>query len=91
MMADTVEAAVRSLQNPTPHRIEDEVRKLVHDKYFSGQLDDSDLTLKDMEKCVDAFTKVLMSMYHTRIAYPDAEEIKKKEQQKSESNGHNGK
>lgn len=85
MLADTVEAAVRSLDNPTPHRIEEEVQRLVQSKVAEGQLDDSSLTMKDLKKVEEAFTRVLTSMYHTRIAYPSDEELKRKEKQKGET------
>lgn len=87
MLADTVEAAVRSLNNPTPHRIEEEVRRLIQIKVSDGELDESPITLKDLRKVEEAFTGVLTSMYHTRVAYPTDDELKKKEKGRKEENG----
>ncbi|WP_341877123.1 HDIG domain-containing metalloprotein [Defluviitalea saccharophila] len=76
MLADTVEAAVRSMN---PHekitdKTEQLVRKLIKSKLDDGQLDDSNLTIKDLEKIVQAFMKVFNGMYHERIKYPDGTE-----------------
>lgn len=84
MLADTVEAAVRSMTNPTPVRIEEEVHRLVRMKIDDGQLDESTLTLIDLRKVETAFVGVMASMYHTRIAYPTEDEIKRKEKEKGE-------
>lgn len=71
MLADSVEAAVRALSRPTPGRIEGLVRKLIKSRLDDGQLDESDLTLRDLDKVADAFVQVLSGIYHNRIEYPD--------------------
>lgn len=71
MLADSVEAAVRSLQNRTPGRIEGMVRKVIKDKLMDGQLDECDLTLKDLDKVASAFLQVFSGIFHARIEYPD--------------------
>lgn len=71
MLADSVEAAVRSLQNRTPGRIEGMVRKIVKDKLMDGQMDECDLTFKDLDKIVEAFLQVLGGIFHSRIEYPE--------------------
>ncbi|KPU44111.1 7TM-HD extracellular [Oxobacter pfennigii] len=71
MLADSVEAAVRAIPSPTKAKIEDVVRKIVKDKLDDGQLDESDLTLKDINNITEAFLKVLNGIYHDRIEYPD--------------------
>jgi len=71
MLADTVEAAVRSLQSPTPGRIEGMVRKIIREKLMDGQLDESDLTFKDLDRIGTAFVKVLSGIFHMRVEYPD--------------------
>ncbi|MBZ4668837.1 MAG: hypothetical protein JG775_1989 [Defluviitaleaceae bacterium] len=81
MLADTVEAAVRSMN---PHekiseKTEELVRKLIKNKLDEGQLDDSNLTIKDLETIVQAFMKVFNGMYHERIKYPDGTEDKNNE------------
>lgn len=71
MLADTVEAAVRSMQNRTPGRIEGMVRKIIKDKLMDGQLDESDLTLRDLDIIANSFIRVLSGIFHSRIEYPD--------------------
>lgn len=70
MLADSVEAAVRSLSRPTPGRIEGLVRKIIKSRLSEGQLDESNLTLKDLDKIAHAFVQVLGGIFHTRIEYP---------------------
>lgn len=71
MLADAVEAAVRTLSRPTPGRVEGLIRKIIKARLNSGQLDESDLTLRDLDKVADAFAQVLSGIYHSRIEYPD--------------------
>lgn len=71
MLADAVEAAVRSLHNRTPGRVEGLVRKIIKDKLMDGQLDECDLTLKDLDSIAVAFIRVLSGIFHKRIEYPD--------------------
>ena len=70
-LADAVEAAVRSLVKPTPGKIEALVRKIIRDRLDDGQLDESDLTFKDLNKIAEAFVKVLNGIYHARVEYPE--------------------
>lgn len=71
MLADSVEAAVRSISSPTTSDIEKMVNKIVQEKVDDGQLNDSDLTLKDIEKIKQSFLKVLEGIFHNRIEYPE--------------------
>ncbi|PKM83071.1 MAG: phosphohydrolase [Firmicutes bacterium HGW-Firmicutes-14] len=71
MMADSVEAAVRALQKPTPGRIEGLVRRVIKDKLQDGQLDECDLTFKDLDIIAGAFVRVLSGIFHTRVEYPE--------------------
>lgn len=71
MLADAVEAAVRSLSNPSPQKIEETVRGVIMDRLNDGQLDDSPLTLKDIEVIITSFIKVLNGIFHPRIEYPE--------------------
>ncbi len=73
MLADSAEASVRAIKQPTPPRIEATVRKVVAGKMADGQLDDADLTLADIEKTIKVCSSMLASMYHPRIEYPDTE------------------
>lgn len=71
MLADSVEAAVRSLQNPTQGRVEGLVRKIIKDKLNDGQLEECDLTFKDLNVIACAFVRVLSGIFHNRVEYPD--------------------
>lgn len=73
MLADSVEAAVRSISDPTKGKIEEMVNNIIKDKLYSGQLDNCDLTLKDLTKVRECFLKVLSGIYHQRIEYPTDE------------------
>lgn len=70
MLADSVEAAVRSINNPSKGKIEAMVNDIVKDRLNDGQLDHCDLTLKDIDKIKQSFMKVLLGIYHKRIEYP---------------------
>jgi putative nucleotidyltransferase with HDIG domain len=72
-LADTVEALSRTLDDPTPSRIEEMVRDTVKKRFMEGELDESNLTLKDLEKIAQKFTHVLNALFHTRINYPKDE------------------
>jgi putative nucleotidyltransferase with HDIG domain len=69
LLADSVEAATRALKEPTPAKIEETVHKIVNNKFIDGQLDECDLTLKDLEKISTVFTKILSGIYHSRVNY----------------------
>jgi len=70
LLADSVEAATRSLKDPTPGKIEEVVHKIINNKFIDGQLDECELTLKDIEKVSGVFTKILSGIYHSRVNYP---------------------
>ncbi|HBV95958.1 MAG TPA: HD family phosphohydrolase [Desulfotomaculum sp.] len=87
MLADSVEAAVRSMQNRTHGRVENLVRKILRDKLMDGQLDECDLTFKDLDKITDSFMKVLSGIFHSRVEYPDL--TKEMERRKTKRGSHN--
>ncbi|MGG7145042.1 HD family phosphohydrolase [Clostridium nigeriense] len=70
MLADSVEASVRSISEPTKAKIEQMVNNIINDKISSNQLIDCDLTLKDIEVIRQSFLKTLDGIYHHRIEYP---------------------
>ncbi|MDA8229321.1 MAG: HD domain-containing protein, partial [Desulfitobacterium hafniense] len=70
-LADSVEAAVRSMKQPTPGKIEGLVRKIIKDKLNDGQLDQSDLTFQDLDRIAMAFVRVLSGIFHSRVEYPE--------------------
>lgn len=71
MLADSVEAATRSLRNPSPIRIEELVNRIVRGKVQDGQLDDCALTLRDIRESEAAFVKTLAALHHARLEYAD--------------------
>jgi len=70
MLADSCEAAVKSLENPTPQKVQELVGDIINGIYLERQLDDSGLTLKDLEEIAQEFTRVIVKAYHKRIEYP---------------------
>ncbi len=70
MLADAVEAAARTIENPTPAKMKEMVKKLSGDIVLDDQLDQCDLTFSDLEKISSSFVKTLSGIYHHRIDYP---------------------
>jgi len=72
MLADSAEAAIRVLPNPTPEAVRSAIEHLVQQKLGSGQLDDAPLTLRDLDRIKREFARVMSGTYHKRIGYPRA-------------------
>jgi len=70
MMADSVEASVRSLAAPDEAAIRAMVRRIIDERLDDGQFDECDLTLRDLDRVREAFVAQLLGMYHRRIEYP---------------------
>lgn len=70
MLADNVEATARSMHEPTPAQLKGMVKRSINDVFTDGQLDECELTLKDLNAIAGAFTGVLTSIYHSRPEYP---------------------
>lgn len=70
MLADSIEAAARSLDEPTPQRLQSIVKMVIQRKFADGQLDECNLSLQDLQKVENAFVRILIGVYHQRIAYP---------------------
>jgi len=70
MLADGVEAAVRSLASHDEPTIRAMVSRIIEERLEDGQFDECDLTLRDVERIREAFVAQLLGMYHQRIAYP---------------------
>jgi putative nucleotidyltransferase with HDIG domain len=79
MLADMVEAASRSLPDPTPARIQGTVQKIINKVFSDGQLDECELTLKDLHEIAKSFNKTLSGIFHQRVEYPemDLKNVKK--------------
>jgi len=87
MLADSVEAAIRSLQEPTEAKIRDMVKKIIKDKLNDGQLEACDLTFKDLDTITQSFCTILEGIYHKRIEYPEV--IVKELERRRETHGNN--
>ena len=87
MLSDTVEAAVRSLSDPTREKISEMIRKLVRGKMEDGQLDECTLTFRDIGRICKAFETVLQGVFHERIEYPNVnlKRAQRHAQQRSET------
>ena len=74
MLADTVEAASRVLQQATPQKLAEFVQRMIQDKLADGQLDESDLTLREMKTIETVFIHILSGTMHGRIRYPEQDQ-----------------
>jgi len=77
LLADSVEAASRTLDDPTPSSMQGLVKKVINNKFIDGQLDECELTLRDLEKIAEVFTHILTGIYHSRVEYPEDTRKKK--------------
>lgn len=75
-IADCVEAAVRSITNPTPEQIVSMVRHIIKDRLDDGQFNECDLTFRELEEIAESIGETLMGIFHSRIEYPSEEELK---------------
>jgi membrane-associated HD superfamily phosphohydrolase len=80
MIADSIEAACKSLKNPSEQELFDFIDKIVAGKISNGQLEDSEISFRELEEIIQVFKNIMKSVYHVRIEYP--EEQKKKEAKK---------
>jgi putative nucleotidyltransferase with HDIG domain len=71
MLADVIEATSRTLANPTPSRIQGLVQNIINKIYSDGQLEECEITLKDLHQIAKSFNKILSGIYHHRIEYPE--------------------
>lgn len=81
MLADAVEAATRSMQEPTTEKLEGMVSKIIYNKLNEGQLEYTDLSMSDLRIIQNAFLQILSGVYHTRIAYPESDDVQDLENQ----------
>jgi len=70
MLADAVEAAARTLTDPTPARVRGAVQKIINGIFVEGQLDECDLTLRDLHLIANSFARILSGIFHHRVDYP---------------------
>ena len=92
LLADQVEAAAKTLTDPTPARIQGLVQKIINNVFADGQLDECELTLKDLHHIAKSFHKILGGIFHQRIQYPQPAEKKRVnedlDKQPPKKNGH---
>lgn len=74
MLGDGIEAAARTLQEPSFDRIQGMVQKMINKVFASGELNECDLTLRDLHSIAKCFTRVLSGIYHQRISYSEPAE-----------------
>ncbi|OQY00484.1 MAG: HD family phosphohydrolase [Desulfobacteraceae bacterium 4572_130] len=86
MLADVIEAAIRTLDNPTSAKIQGQVQVLINNIFADGQLEECELTLKDLHQIAKSFNKILTGLYHHRIEYTDKPQEKKKEKNEIKKN-----
>ncbi len=71
LLADAVEASSRTLTDPTPHRLKLHIDGIMRDIHSEGQLDESEITFRDIGKLSESFLRILLGIFHHRIPYPD--------------------
>ncbi|MBI5403588.1 MAG: HDIG domain-containing protein [Ignavibacteriae bacterium] len=77
MLADTVEASTKAIEDPSPKKLEEKIDEVIKSRFMEGELDECDLTLKDLTLIKKSFLKILIGIHHQRIKYP--EDIKNQE------------
>ena len=82
-MADSIEAACKSLKNPSEQDIYDLIDKIIAGKISQGQFNDSAMTFEELELCRKVFKTVMKSVHHVRIEYPDEKKAETKEEEES--------
>lgn len=88
MLADAIEASTRTIEEPSPQKLENNIREVIRRRFMEGELDECDLTLKDLTKIKDSFLKILVGIHHHRLKYPDKNQLELHAEKKaSQSNG----
>lgn len=83
MLADSVEAAVRAMGQASADEVRERVKKIIEAKFYDGQLDKCELSLRDLQIVEDCFVNTLVAQSHQRIAYPSRTEIESLKNEKS--------
>jgi putative nucleotidyltransferase with HDIG domain len=87
MLADSIEAASRTLADPTPARIQGMVQKIINNIFIDGQLDECELTLKDLHNIAKSFNRILAGIFHHRIDYPEPVHKEREKETVKKKNG----
>ena len=75
MLADAIEASTRVIEDPTPQKLELRIKEVIRARFMEGELEECDLTLKDLTKIKESFLKILVGIHHHRIKYPDKNQL----------------
>lgn len=75
MLADAIEASTRAIEEPTPQKIENRIDDVIKARFMEGELDECELTFKDLTKIKQAFIKILVGIHHHRIKYPEQKKL----------------
>lgn len=75
MLADAIEASTRAIEEPTPQKIESRIDDVIKARFMEGELDECELTLKDLTKIKQSFLKILIGIHHHRIQYPEQKKL----------------
>ncbi|MDR3238014.1 MAG: HDIG domain-containing protein [Spirochaetia bacterium] len=79
MLADSIEAASRSIQDPTHAKLRGTVRKIIYNKLNEGEFENTDLSMADLSSIENSFLVILSGIYHTRLEYPESADIERLE------------
>jgi putative nucleotidyltransferase with HDIG domain len=71
MLADTVEASTKAIEDPSPKKLEEKIDEVIKNRFMEGELDECDITLKDLTLIKKSFLKILIGIHHQRIKYPE--------------------
>ena len=85
LLADMLEAEARTLNSPTSSRIKSLTQNVITRNLENGQLDECNLTLRELNKIKEVFSKILTGMFHNRVEYPDDDLINKLKKERSQS------
>ncbi len=83
MLADAIEASTRTIEDPSPQKLENNIKEVIRKRFMEGELDECDLTLKDLTKIKDSFLKILIGIHHHRLKYPDQNQLELLTEKKS--------
>ncbi len=86
MLADSIEAAARSLQNPSYEKLDGLVQKIIFNKLNEGELESSDLSMTELRMIQETFLSLLKGIFHSRIEYPEDFDLKKLEKKIRQNN-----
>ena len=84
LLADMLEAEARTLNNPTASRIKSLTQNVISRNLVNGQLDDCNLTLRELNKIKEVFSRILTGMFHNRVEYPDEDLINKLKRERAQ-------